>query len=260
MSRNWQQSGSCFNAPMQAGVERRARAAAERVRRTAGADIERLRLDAGLPRTRLADAAGLDDSFLRRVEQGSVSPSVETYASLAAVLGADLAVRLFPNTGPAIRDRQQAGILEALLAVKHARWHAYPEVAVRKPSRGWIDVALHDPRQRTIVATEIQSELRRLEQLVRWSEEKAVSLPSWDGWTRLGEPPTITQLLIIRQTRTTRRIADELRRQLLAAYPADPRDAFEALTTATAAWPGASILWATGRGTAAEPWRIMALR
>ena len=124
----------------------------------AGADVERLRLDAGLPRARLADAAGVDDSYMRRVEQGTVSPSIETYARLAAALGADLAVRLYPNTGPAVRDRHQAGILEALLASKHARWHAYPEVAVRRPSRGWIDLVLHDARERTIVATEIQSD------------------------------------------------------------------------------------------------------
>ena len=245
---------------MQPGLERSARAAAERIRRTAGGDVERLRLDAGLPRVRLADASGVNDSYLRRVEQGTVSPSIETYARLAAALGADLSVRLYPNSGPAIRDRHQAGILEALLASKHARWHAYPEVAVRRPSRGWIDVALHDPRERTIVATEIQSELHRVEQLVRWSEEKAASLPSWDGWTQLGEPPTISRLLIVRRTRTTRRIADQLRRQLLAAYPADPRDALEALTTATVAWPGAAVLWAVGRGTAADPWRIAALR
>ena len=226
----------------------------------AGADVERLRLDAGLPRARLAAEAGVDDSYLRRVEQGTVSPSIETYARLAAALGADLAVRLYPNTGPAVRDRHQAGILEALLASKHARWHAYPEVAVRRPSRGWIDLVLHDARERTIVATEIQSELRRLEQLVRWSGEKAASLPSWDGWAHLGEPPTVSRLLIVRQTRTTRRIADQLRRQLVAAYPADPRDAPEALTTSTVAWPGAAVLWAAGRGSAADPWRIAALR
>ena len=56
------------------------------------------------------------------------------------------------------------------------------------------------------------------------------------------------------------RISDQLRRQLVATYPADPRDALEALTTATVAWPGAAVLWAAGRGTAAEPWRIAALR
>jgi len=72
--------------------------------------------------------------------------------------------------------------------------------------------------------------------------------------------PTVSRLLIVRQTRTTRRIADQLRRQLVAAYPADPRDALEALTTATVAWPGAAVLWAAGRGTAADPWRIAALR
>ncbi|MEW5991039.1 MAG: helix-turn-helix transcriptional regulator [Chloroflexota bacterium] len=218
--------------------------------------MERLRLDAGLPRARLADAAGLDDSYLRRVEQGTVSPSIETYARLATALGADLSVRLYPNTGPAIRDRHQAGILEALLAVRHGRWHAYPEIAVRRPSRGWIDVGLHDARERTLIATEIQSDLRRLEQLIRWSAEKAASLASWEGWPGLGEEPTIARLLVIRETRTTRAIAREFARTLRVAYPAHPDDALAALT-GTVAWPGHAVLWASGRGTPTDPSRIV---
>ncbi|HEX4898073.1 MAG TPA: helix-turn-helix transcriptional regulator [Candidatus Limnocylindrales bacterium] len=244
---------------MRPGLERSARAAAERIRRTAGADVERLRLDAGLPRGRLADASGVDDSYLRRVEQGTVSPSIETYARLAAALGADLALRLYPNTGPAIRDRHQAGILEALLSILHPRWTPYLEIAVRRPSRGWIDAGLHDPRAGSFVATEIQSELRRLEQLIRWSAEKAASLPSWEGWGHLGDAQSVQQLLVVRATRTTRAVARDFRRTLDAAYPAHPDDVLAALT-GTGAWPGNGLLWAAGRGTAAEPWRIVTLR
>ena len=83
----------------------------------------------------------------------------------------------------------------------HPRWQAFTEVAVHRPSRGWIDAVLHEPRDRVAVATELQSELRRLEQLVRWSAAKAASLPSWDGWSRLGDEPRIDRLLVVRRTR-----------------------------------------------------------
>ena len=102
-------------------LERAARRTAERVRASAATDISRLRDDAGLTRAELSRGSGVDSSFLARVESGTATPSFETYALLAAALGADLSVRLYPNTGPAIRDRHQARILEALLAMLHPR-------------------------------------------------------------------------------------------------------------------------------------------
>ena len=156
-------------------------------------------------------------------------------------MGADLATRAYPNTGPAIRDRHSVPILEALLANLHGRWTPFTEVAVRRPSRGWIDAALHDGAS-LLLATEIQSTLHRIEQLVRWSGEKAASLPSWDGWLHLGEP-AVSQLLVVRWTRATRDAAAAAANQLRVAYPGHPDDALEALT-GTASWPGPSIVWA----------------
>ena len=92
------------------------------------------------------------------------------------------------------------------------------------------------------LATELQSELRRLEQLVRWSAEKAASLASWDGWPHLDPEPAISRLLVVRRTRATREIASAFERQLRVAYPAHPDDALAALT-GTAPWPGPSLLW-----------------
>ncbi|MEO7664844.1 MAG: helix-turn-helix transcriptional regulator [Candidatus Limnocylindrales bacterium] len=231
--------------------------AAERARRSIGTDIERLRLDAGITRRALGNSAGVNDSFLHRVEAGISPASVDIYARLAIALGADLSIRLYPNTGPTIRDRHQAGILESLLAAAHPRWARFTEVAVRRPSRGWIDLLLHDPARNEVVAVEIQSELRRLEQLVRWSEEKAAALPSWEGWGRLGTPTT-SKLLLIRRTRTTRSVADEHWRQLALAYPADPRDALDAIR-GDAPWPGPAILWAVDGKTLPEPRQIVAI-
>lgn len=242
-----------------ASLERASRRASERARSSVSADVARLREDAGLSIARLAHESGVDASYVRRIERGTASPTLDTYSRLATVLGADLSVRLYPNTGPAIRDRHQARMLEALLAAKHPRWHAYPEIAVRRPSRGWIDVGFHDAVGRVLVATEIQSEIRRLEQLIRWAGEKAASLPSWEGWAQLGEAPTVSQLLMVRDTRTTRAVAREFRRTLDAAFPAHPDDALAALAGQDP-WPGPALLWASDRGRPGGAIRIVARR
>lgn len=224
-------------------MARAAERAAGRLHRSLADDLDRLRTDAGVSIRALARASGVDLAFLHRILTGTEHPSLETYARLAAPLGADLTARYYPNTGPVIRDRHQARMLETLLEPLHPRWHAFTELAVRRPSRGWIDAALHDPRANLLVASELQSELRRLEQIVRWSAEKAASLPSWDGWTHLGAEPQVSRLLVVRRTRATRGVAADFDRQLRVAYPAHPDDALAALT-GTAPWPGPALVWA----------------
>jgi transcriptional regulator with XRE-family HTH domain len=228
--------------------EAQVRRRSEHLTRVLAAEIARLRTDAGLSQCTLAAEAGLDSGYLSRIEQATVRPSAETYLRIAAALGADFNARLYPTTGPRIHDRHQAPILEALLELLHPRWAPFPEVAVRHASRGWIDLVLHDPRAGLLVATEIESELRRVEQLVRWSKEKADSLPSWDGWPRLPGAPVVSQLLIVRRTRATIEVGREFERQLRLAWPAHPADALASLA-GTAGWPGASLIWATKEST-----------
>jgi len=125
--------------------------------------------------------------------------------------------------------------------VLHPRWQPFPEVASaseprldrRRPAR---------PTERILVASEIQSEMRRIEQLVRWSGEKAAALPSWDGWAHLGGP-TVSRLMIVRRTRATRAAGVAFANQLRAAFPAHPDDALAALTGPTP-WPGPALVWA----------------
>jgi transcriptional regulator with XRE-family HTH domain len=219
-----------------------ARRLVERWSRDVGDEVRRLREDAGIGRATLAREAGVDVAFVCRIEDGVERPSTETLIRLGLVLGADYRSHLYPNTGPAIRDRHQARILEALLEALHPRWATFTEIAVRRPSRGWIDAGLHDASAALFIATELQSELRRLEQLIRWSADKAASLPSWDGWDRLGGEPRIDRLLIVRRTRATRAVAAEFERQLRVAYPAHPDDALAALT-GTGPWVGPALVW-----------------
>ncbi len=218
-----------------------------------------MRDDAGCTRAAVAALAGVDPSLITRLETRDIDPTLETYARVAAALGANLATKVYPDTGPSVRDRHQVRAAEVLLASLHPRWSATPEAAVRQPVRGWVDVALHDPVAGLVVATEIESLLRRLEQLLRWSQEKADALPSspaWSSWSAKGRP-AISRLLIVRWTRINREVARDARRLLATTYPADPRDALDALTGA-AAWTGPALLWVRLEGPSApalDPWR-----
>jgi len=209
--------------------------------------MERLCEDAGLSQRALAAASGVPQSYLSNILAGRARPSLETYAQIAAALGADLSTRLYPNTGPAIRDRHSVPILEQLLASLHPRWRPCTEVRVTRPVRGWIDAVLEEERERVVVATEIQSTLHRIEQLIRWSSEKADSLPSWDRWPAEPIAPAISRLLIVRWTRSTRDAAREAARQLRIAYPAHPDDALAALA-GLEPWPGPALIWARAIG------------
>jgi transcriptional regulator with XRE-family HTH domain len=229
-----------------------------RVRRAVADDLRRFREDAGLTRVAVARAAGVDPSTITKLEAGVLSPSLEVYMRVAAALGLDFTARPYPNTGPPIHDRHQAAMAELVLAARHPRWQASPEVAVRQPARGWVDIALHDPGAGVLFATELESLLRRIEQLLRWSGEKADSLQSaseWRAWARSGEP-AVHRLLVVRWTRDNREAASAARRQLREAYPSDARDALEALT-GTAAWPGSALVWARldGAGARLDPGR-----
>ena len=216
------------------------------LRRRIAEDLRRLRLDAGASQVAVARLAGIDRSVVTRLEAGTLSPTVETYVRLAAALGADYTARVYPNTGPEIHDRHHVRMADAVMAAARERWRITPEVAVRRPARGWIDLALHDPSARLVVATELESDLRRIEQLIRWSTEKAASIDSSSvarGWELDGVRPAVSRLLVVRWTRANRDVAEAARRLLREAYPADPRDALDAIA-GRATWPGPALLWA----------------
>jgi transcriptional regulator with XRE-family HTH domain len=221
-----------------------ARRQADRIHRNLADDLRRLREDAGASRSQLAQAAGVDLGFLCRIEDGRERPSIDTYSKLALALGSDLTARVYPNTGPAIRDRHQARIVEALVAQLHPRWQPALEAGVRKPARGWIDVVMFEARERIAIATEVQSDLRRLEQLLRWAQLKVEALPSWERWPSLGDPaPMTSRLLVVRSTQATRSVAREFASLLATEYPAHPADALASLF-GDARWPGPALVWA----------------
>ena len=227
------------------------RAAAD-MRRRVGLEIRRLRIDAGLSIRALALAAGIDHGYLARIEAGSVEASYSVLLAIGEVLGADVTVRLYPATGPRIHDRIQAPMIEALFRILHPRWRRLTEVGVNRPARGFVDVVLAQPGPGIVVATEVESSIRRLEQQLRWAHDKADSLPSSTAWSLIapadGPRPAISRLLVLRSTRSTREIARTFETTIAAEYPAPAAATYAALTTADAPWPGSGILWASVEG------------
>lgn len=225
------------------------------LRRRLGGDIRRLRVDAGLSQRAVAAAAGIDHGYLSLIEAGEREPSFGVLSSIGEVLGADLHVRLYPTTGPRIHDRIQAAMVEALFGALHSRWRRQAEVPVRRPARGYVDAVIASRADRLVIATEAQSELRRLEQQLRWASDKAESLPSSVAWPALvGDDErrtTISRLLLLRSSRTMRETARTFALTLHAAYPASTAEVHRALTTVDGAWPGPGVLWVdfiAGRG------------
>jgi len=227
------------------------RAARERHRNLAhdlAAELRQARLDRGISQRDLAIAACADHTLVSRIERGVVEPTLETVIALATALGVEVSVKLFPAIGPRIHDRVSAPITDALLGIAHPRWTPQLEVFVLAPANGVIDVVFGERRASEVVATEIQGQLRRVEQQLRWAGEKADSLPSAKGWPWTDGPPRVSRLLVLRSTTETRALVRGLPELFRAAYPAAEADAYRALTSPAQPWPGNALLWAEASG------------
>jgi hypothetical protein len=133
---------------------------------------------------------------------------------------------------------------ECLIRALHERWIASPEVVVTDPAHGVIDLVLGERERSLLVATELNSQLRRLQAQIRWHREKEASLRSSELWRFAAAwgRPTTSRLLVLLNTATMRELAVAFSATLHAAYPARTKDVVDALV-GTKPWPGAEIAW-----------------
>lgn len=220
------------------------------VRRAFGTQVLHDREDANLKGAHLAAAAGISRGHLSGIESGTSEASLRVMVGLADALGADLVLRMRPGTGPRIRDRIQARIIEELIRIIDPRWRCFLEVPVHQPSRGVIDLVAHDHAQNVIVATEVHSAITRFEQTIRWANLKREALPSSDLWSMAAhtQVPATHGLLILSSTQANREVAERFRLQFASLYPALAAEAYHALTTPDVPWPGSAVLWASVEG------------
>ena len=206
--------------------------------RRIGGDLRQMREDAGISQAALGRSAGVNQAYLSRIEAGNAEPSVEVLLRLGLALSADVSLRFFPNTGPRIRDHLSAAMGTALAEALHGRWRIEAEVAVYRPVRGVIDVVLEERGGITTLETEFSSQMRRVEQQVRWQGQKADALallPDQAG-------RAVSRLLIVRNTQANRDAIRAASGILRAAFPARSADAVASLR-GVAPWPGAAIVW-----------------
>jgi len=225
---------------------------AEGIGRSAGESFRQAREDAGLPQRRVADVAGLSHSHYAEVEAGTAQPSLEALLSISLALGGELSVRFHPGTGPRIRDRHQAAMVEAVLRVLDATWSHFVEVPVYRPASGVIDLVLAERSTNHLVAAEFQSQVQRLEQQIRWARVKADSLPFSSIGAVAGGEAAVDRLPVLRSTQANRSIPEEFEQTLASAYPARSRDVAAGLR-GEGRWPGSGIVWVVREGSRNSP-------
>lgn len=201
----------------------------------------RLRTDAGATKAQVARVAGVDRTFIGRIESGTARPSIETLVACAVALGAELSLRVYAGTGPRLTDRHQARMVERVLRDLHPVWRQHIEVPVSRPTRGVVDAVFERRDQPLWVVSEFQSTLPRLEQQMRWMAEKAAAIGS-STLASSGPIPPVSKLLVLRSTASTRALARQFEFTLRAAYPSPAREAVDSLRHGSA-WPGDSIVW-----------------
>lgn len=96
-------------------------------------ELHAARVDRGLSLRVVGAACGISASEASRIERGIVSASIIRLAQLAAVVGLDLSVRLYPGGSP-VRDSAQLAILARFRAHLHQTWQWATEVPL--PTRG----------------------------------------------------------------------------------------------------------------------------
>jgi len=217
----------------------------QRIRDAIAAQLVELRSERGVSQIELAIASGVDRAHLSRVERARAAASIDVLVAVAANLGADVSIRLFPTAAPGLRDRTQAPMVEALVKRLHPSWRSQLEVPV-PDARGVIDLVLRRRDGTLAIACEAHSQLRSIDLVVRRLHEKTLAL----GRLEPGPTTTVSSILLVRSTEATRRIVRLHAAMLAGTFPGRHADAIRALTD-EGTWPGPTLLWVKVEATSA---------
>lgn len=168
----------------------------ERLLQTVADELQGQRLASGLSQEQVATTAHLSRSTLSRIETGKRhATSVVEISQVAAVLGLDLVVRLYPGGEP-LRDTAQLSRIRTLLQdlghpLRYRTEVPRPPAPGRLELRAW-DAVIEGGAMRTTV--EVEMRIRDSQAL-----ERRLSLKRRDD-------PTGRFVLVVADTRTNRRV------------------------------------------------------
>lgn len=168
----------------------------ERLLQTVADELQGQRLASGLSQEQVATTAHLSRSTLSRIETGKRhATSVVEISQVAAVLGLNLVVRLYPGGEP-LRDTAQLSRIRTLLQdlghpLRYRTEVPLPPAPGRLELRAW-DAVIEGGAMRTTV--EVEMRIRDSQAL-----ERRLSLKRRDD-------PTDRFVLVVADTRTNRRV------------------------------------------------------
>jgi transcriptional regulator with XRE-family HTH domain len=186
-------------------------------------ELASARRNAALSQAIVADRVGISPSQYSRIERGlSPNVAIPTLAKIAAILGLDLSIRLYPS-GDAVRDAAQIALLERFRHRLHPSLEFRSEVPLpaRGDRRAWDGVlrGFRIPEGRGSVRGGVEAETRPRDVQAL---ERRLALKQRDGgvdWL----------ILLLADTRNNRTFVAGAGASLRARFPLDGRRALELL-------------------------------
>jgi transcriptional regulator with XRE-family HTH domain len=132
------------------------------------------RVSAGLSQRQAAALAGISQTFVSSVERGVRCPTFMIASRVAAAVGHDLAVRIYPAGGVRIRDSGQVAVLEQIVADTAPAWHSHLELPIGETDRRAADLVLEGPTE--ILHVEAEGGIADLQAQLRAAQLKRVAL------------------------------------------------------------------------------------
>ncbi len=137
-----------------------------------GAAIRDARRDRGWSQARLGTSAGLSQSLVSDIEAGGIGASIESLASVAKALDAELSIDLRPPRVVGRADQRDPAHARCVAACRRTLEAAGLECAVEREivdgrMRGWIDLLGYSRTSRRLVLAEIKTEIRDIGGLER---------------------------------------------------------------------------------------------
>jgi transcriptional regulator with XRE-family HTH domain len=210
------------------------------LRRTAyrfAEDFRELRLRVGVSQRAVAGSIGVDRSVITRLERADPTVSPAIRARACAVLGADFRMQLYRERTPRLYDAAHARIVERLVRMVGSGWRVELEAPLPGPRS--IDACLLSAR--SIVLNEVETRLRRLEEIVRELHSKREAARELFGPDR-----TVHVVLVLPPTHRHRALVRDHVGQVAASFPTAASAIRSAFGDATVPFPGDGILWVPG--------------
>lgn len=234
-----------------AGTHRRAgRARGNYLGRRIGGGLKECRLALRLTQLEVGERAGISQGYWSFIERGGGAvASLETLAACAAAVDAELAAFLQAVPGADLpRDVEHLRRQQLVIAgAKLGGWTARPERPIdplARRSRS-IDVELERADRREIAVVEVIDLLADGGDAMRGLADKVAAVRR-----DLGDPWTVSGLLVLRSTTRNRRTVRELDDLFATRFPASSAGWMRALHDRTKAMPaGDGLVWSSADGS-----------